>query len=152
LGYDVYITRAENWYYTQGFEISSLEWLNIVKNDPELVHKPENGEFFVKWSGPTKYPDTWFDWLNGNIYTKYPDKATLRKMSQIAHRLNAKIQGDEGELYDEENIVSFDDSFLEHHVSSKSHNVRKIFLLPLVLFLILFVVFIILLIIEIYLK
>jgi hypothetical protein len=71
-------------------------------------------------------------------------------MLQIVYKLNATIQGDEGEIYDEENIESFDDSFLDNQVSSRPHNARKIFLLALVLILIPFFVFIIFLIIEIY--
>ena len=152
MGYAFHITRAENWSDNQGFEISSQEWLNIIKNDSELVPMPENGVHFVKWSGSTKYPETWFDWFNGNIYTKALDKATLRKMLQIAHQFNAKIQGDEGETYDEHAIESFDDSFLDKWTTSKSRHFIKLLLPLLALLLIPFFVVIIFLIVELYFK
>ncbi len=55
--------------------------------------------YFALWSGSFEYPDPWFDWAQGNIYTKNPDEPILRKMLQIAQHLNAFVQGDEGEVY-----------------------------------------------------
>ena len=112
MGYDVHITRSEDWSDTEGPKITPDEWLAVIQNDPELLPNPENGPYFVIWRGTTRYPETWFDWLRGNIYTKWPDRATLRKMLQIAELLDAKVQGDEGEIYDEVTVENFDDSFL----------------------------------------
>jgi hypothetical protein len=50
----------------------------------------------VTWRGTSYYPETWFDWQDGNIYTKNPDKATLWKLYQMAQKLNAQLEGDEG--------------------------------------------------------
>jgi hypothetical protein len=129
MGYDVHITRADNWAENQGFEISTEEWLNLVQEDHELIPMPENGKYFVIWHGTTKYPETWFNWSNGNIDTKAPDKATFHKMLQIALKLNAKVQGDEGELYDKESIESLDDSFLKMRNPSKIKKINKFFLI-----------------------
>jgi hypothetical protein len=93
-------------------EIAPDEWLHIVRTDHELLPMPENGEYFVIWRGSAKYAETWFDWSDGNITTKYPDRATLRKMLQLATALGAKVQGDDGEVYDEAAVDAFDDSFL----------------------------------------
>ena len=112
MGYDVHITRAEHWADNEGVEISPDEWLHIIQADPELLPVPENGEYFVIWRGSTKYTETWFNWSDGNITTKYPDRATLRKMLQLATALGAKVQGDDGEVYDQAAIDAFDDSFL----------------------------------------
>ncbi|MGB8648553.1 MAG: hypothetical protein WCF84_25175 [Anaerolineae bacterium] len=111
MGYDVHITRADHWFENQGQEIQAQEWLAIVTDDPELIPSPENGPYFVIWRGATQYPETWFDWSDGNIDTKFPDKATLRKMWHIANLLGARIQGDDGEIYDETTIEDFDDSY-----------------------------------------
>ncbi len=100
MGYDFHITRAENWSNNEDQEILAEEWMDLIKSDPELVPAPENGQYFVIWRGTTKYPETWFNWVSGNITTKNPDKATLRKMLEIATRFNANVQGDEGEVYD----------------------------------------------------
>jgi hypothetical protein len=99
VGYDLHITRAANWAENEGAEITADEWLAVVRNDPELSLVPENGLYFAQWTGASKHPEPWLDWFNGNVYTKAPDSATLRKMVQIAQRLEARVQGDEGELY-----------------------------------------------------
>ena len=113
MGYDLHVTRAEHWSSNESQEILAEEWLTLIKTDPELVPAPENGQYFVIWRGTTKYPETWFNWVSGNITTKNPDKATLRKMLEIATRLSAHVQGDDGEAYDEVAAEAFDDSFLD---------------------------------------
>lgn len=117
MGYDFHVTRAEHWSSNEDQEILAGEWLDLVGSDPELVPAPENGQYFVIWRGTTKYPETWFNWDSGSITTKNPDKATLRKMLEIATRLSARVQGDEGEMYDEAAVEVLDDSFLD----SNSH-------------------------------
>ena len=113
MGYEVHITRAENWASNYGLEITTQEWFDVVRGDPDLIPAPENGEYFVLWRGTTKYPETWFDWSQGNITTKNPDRATLQKMLKIAILLKATVQGDEGETYDEAAVNGFDDSYLD---------------------------------------
>jgi hypothetical protein len=100
MGYDVHITRADNWAENQGREISRDEWFALVASDPELTIERQKREVFVKWSGPCQYPDAWFTWWRGNIYTKNPDKAIIAKMIQMAAKLGARVQGDDGEFYD----------------------------------------------------
>lgn len=109
MGYDFHITRAKNWASNEGNRITAQEWLEVINEDPELIPSPEHGEYFVIWRGTTQYPETWFDWQDGNIGTKNPDKATLRKLSRIAQRLGAKIEGDEGEIWGEQEIDIFAD-------------------------------------------
>lgn len=113
MSYELHVTRADHWASNEGQEISAEEWLALIKADPELTLVPKNGRYFVVWCGTTKYPETWFNWFSGNIATENPDKATLRKMLEFATRLNAHIQGDEGELYDEAAVEAFDDSYLD---------------------------------------
>lgn len=113
MGYDIHITRAEDWANNESVQIAIDEWLALVQGDPELIPTPENGQGFVVWRGATKYPETWFDWLAGNIVTKNPDRATLLKMLKIAAILNAKVQGDDGELYAAAAVDGFDDSYLD---------------------------------------
>lgn len=79
MGYDLHITRSEFWANNDENQISAQEWLEIVKDDPELIPSPEHGEYFVIWRGTSSYPETWFNWKDGNIYTKNPDRATLLK-------------------------------------------------------------------------
>lgn len=105
MGYDLHITRAEEFFNTKGNEIPLEEWLGYVKRDPTLTLQRE-GPFpdMVLWSGDqvcgrSEYPDAWLQWLDGYIYTKNPDLPLIRKMVLIARDLNAKVQGDDLEVY-----------------------------------------------------
>ncbi len=99
MGYDLHITRAKNWFENEGCEISVEEWLALIRSDAELKLAGYNGEYFALWSGKSKYEDPWLDWCDGNIYTKNPDGPIIGKMLEIAKRLKAKVQGDDGEVY-----------------------------------------------------
>ena len=99
MGYDLHITRAESWSENEGAAISADEWLAVVRADPELTLVPENGAYFVRWSGPSRHAEPWLDWFAGDVYSKSPDSALLRKMVRIAEQLGARVQGDDGELY-----------------------------------------------------
>ena len=44
--------------------------------------------------------DVWIGHANGNIETKNPDRETCQKMFAMAQVLKARVQGDDGELYD----------------------------------------------------
>jgi hypothetical protein len=99
MGYDLHITRAESWAQNEAAEITADEWLAVVRADPELTPAPENGPYFVQWSGQSWHPEPWLDWHAGNVYTKNPDSALLRKMVRLAQQLEARVQGDDGEFY-----------------------------------------------------
>ena len=99
MGYDVHITRADDWSANEGCEISTEEWHAIIEQDPSLRLAGYNGPHFAIWDGHPEDREAWLDWFDGNITTKYPDEALLGKMLEIANRLNAKVQGDEGEVY-----------------------------------------------------
>lgn len=42
-----------------------------------------------------------FDWYEGRIVVKNPDDAILARMRDVARALDARVQGDDGEFYDE---------------------------------------------------
>jgi hypothetical protein len=98
MGYDVHITRRAFW-ADAADAISKEEWLAIVENDPELQFHPENGPVFAVWHDLDSPEASWLDWHDGNIYSKNPDDALLEKMKQIARKLGARVQGDDGEFY-----------------------------------------------------
>jgi hypothetical protein len=101
MGYDLHITRAPEWSESDQHPITADEWLAVVAADPELSLRPGHEPYFAEWSGPCSHPGgSWFSWDEGQIYTKNPDRRILAKMLQIAGRLGARVQGDDGELYD----------------------------------------------------
>ena len=106
MGYDVHITRAENWCENEGHEISLAEWQALVDHDPELRPDPENGPCYAIWGAHPGNSDAWLRWDEGNISTKYPDEPLLAKMIQIAGALGVRVQGDEGEEYPEDKATA----------------------------------------------
>lgn len=98
MGYDLHITRREQW-SDKGNDISSEEWLAVIAGDPELHPTTECGPFFVVWSGPSSLAHPWLDWSDGQVFTKNPDESLIDKMVEVARKLRAEVQGDDGEVY-----------------------------------------------------
>jgi hypothetical protein len=107
MGYDVHITRAPCWSDDEP-AITADEWLAYVALDPELQLAGYNGPYFALWAGKSKYPDPWFDWGHGQIHTKSPDPPLIQKAIEIAARLKASVQGDDGEVYLSDGRVQVD--------------------------------------------
>src|SRR5262245_30079321 len=99
MGYDLHVTRADLWAENEGREISRQEWLSLVAADPEPTPEPVNGDEYARWAGRCRYAKPWFHWWRGNISTKNPDRAIVIKMLELASRLGARVQGDDGEFY-----------------------------------------------------
>jgi hypothetical protein len=105
MGYDLHITRKEFHADSDGPEITADEWMAYIASDPELRLAPECGKHHAMLRIQSKYPEPWLDWFGGCVYTKNPDKAIVAKMIQIAERLNARVQGDDGEFYEDTSEV-----------------------------------------------
>jgi hypothetical protein len=107
MGYDLHITRKEFWADDEGPVISLDEWRAYVETDPEVAQDPDNGPGdFLYIDHPAAPHPLW--WGNGGeVYTKNPDKAAVRKLIQTARSLNARVVGDDGEAYS--NPESFPD-------------------------------------------
>jgi len=106
MGYDVHITRAELWAENEGHWITAEEWLRVVEEDEELQldPHPSNGPYMAIWNGPSENSEPWLDWADGNVFTKNPDAPLLAKMIELAGKLKAKVQGDDGEIYDAQDM------------------------------------------------
>jgi len=110
MGYNLHITRAEHFHESEQRPVTADEWLALVAGDPELRIVGDNGPYFADWSGPCSYPHgSWFNLRKGQIETKNPDRAILRKMLELASQLEAKVQGDDGELYTKAEDISSDE-------------------------------------------
>jgi hypothetical protein len=99
MGYDLHITRALSWSETAGSEITLEEWHAYVQSDPEIQADESNDPKvdFLFIVHPEEAMPLW--WSEGQVFTKNPDDAMVRKLVQVAGRLAAKVQGDDGELY-----------------------------------------------------
>jgi hypothetical protein len=101
MGYDLHITRRQDWSDENDRSISLDEWRSYVESDPELRMDDSLGEHFAVWSGPSAHELPWLAWANGNIDSKNPDQPLIRKMIVVAAALGASVQGDDGERYDQ---------------------------------------------------
>jgi hypothetical protein len=117
MGYDVHITRKLDWSDPEGPEISLAEWLAVVAADPEMrldgcaETRLQDGSVFrtvqeglAVWTAYSQHDasgnNAWFLYRKGYVTVKNPDEEILRKMWSIAQDLSAKVQGDDGEIYD----------------------------------------------------
>jgi hypothetical protein len=117
MGYDVHITRKQNWWDDSGSEISLDEWIAVVTGDEDmrldgyaqaqlrdgsvLRHESNGLSVWTAYSGHGKDGNmAWFDLCHGCVVVKNPDPEILQKMWSLAQDFSAKVQGDDGELYD----------------------------------------------------
>ena len=104
MGYELHITRKACWSDEDGPEIGEGEWRRLIEEDPELSLDQdteccldEKPVVFAAWNGEPGV----LGWFGGEISTKNPERPLIFKMVQIAERLRAKVQGDDGEEYPE---------------------------------------------------
>jgi len=60
------------------------------------------GPGIAEWRRHSSGDVVWFAWWRGNIDVKNPDEEVIAKMRSVAKALNARVQGDDGEGYEEE--------------------------------------------------
>lgn len=99
MGYDVHITRADDWSLNEGAWITAKEWLDVVRVDAELQLITDSEPYPAQWLHELSGEDVCFEWKEGNIFVKNPTKEAIIKLEVLANRLRAKVQGDDGELY-----------------------------------------------------
>ena len=119
MGYNLYITRKDNWTEEETTNLISMnEWKQVVSADPDMrmdnkADATVNGktirmeeEGIAVWTAYSlagkNGNQAWFSFDDGMITVKNPDNEIINKMLSIAKRLNAKVQGDDLEIYDEE--------------------------------------------------
>lgn len=117
MGYDLYITRKDDWSDDEGRVITLVEWLAVVDADPDLRHDgyaetrtPDGNVLRIEQPGLvvwTAHPDARqegdlarLSYSGDRVVVKNPDPAFIEKMIQLAAQLDATVQGDEGEHYD----------------------------------------------------
>jgi hypothetical protein len=106
MGYDLHVTRGD------GQPIGEAEWRAYVASDRELdltgVAEAETPDGTLRyenpglacWRGHPAGEPVWFDFRDGQVVVKNPDEPTIGKMLIIAAALRARVQGDDGEIYE----------------------------------------------------
>ncbi len=98
-GYEVHITHKENWFDENTICINKDDWQSYLENNSVIQDDSNNGigNYLVHINN-NEY-SMWFDYNNCDLQTKNPNAELLGKFIEIAKALNAKVQGDDGEVY-----------------------------------------------------
>ncbi|MDR2983004.1 MAG: hypothetical protein LBV12_12270 [Puniceicoccales bacterium] len=99
MGYQLYITRRKSRLDT-GNDISRDEFIAYVSGDPEFKYPSEVGEDYAEWNSPVTDYESWLCWDDGCIHTKNPSPEFIDKMTVLAKKLDARVQGDDLEIYE----------------------------------------------------
>lgn len=116
MGYELHVTRAEFWAENDSHRIEANEWLTVIESDASLSIDERNGRYFAVFGSEDE--SGWIDWNDGNLYSTYPRRAVFAKLLDIADLLHAKVQGDDGEVY--ESLDDYPDSGNERVVDSQA--------------------------------
>jgi hypothetical protein len=112
--YELHIHRAAGWLDAEDTPIRFEEWSSYVGASPDFrmdnfaeadlgdgeVLRVE-AEGIAVWTGHPTSDSAWFTYGQGTIDVKNPDEPIRRKMFEVATALGARVQGDEGEFYDQ---------------------------------------------------
>jgi len=102
VGYDIHITRKELWSDEDGPAIPEDEWRKFIETDADLqldtATRCVMGDTEMVFATFGGEPGV-FGWYQGEITTKNPEREVIQKAVQMAERLGAKVQGDDGEVY-----------------------------------------------------
>jgi hypothetical protein len=112
MGYDVHITRKSEWVDKVGPEITLDEWESYAESDSMLSvegHVVWNiggrvvraRVFVIREPGSRDEIAAALSWYRGNVSAKNPSPAGVACMASVAARLKARVQGDDGEFYDD---------------------------------------------------
>lgn len=118
MSYEIRVFRQSNWEdIDEESNISLEEWINYVRSDKDLALASEYGPFAEKPKGSAEqtpgytylisYPHFSIDcrpglwYKEGAISIENPDDFIITKLISIASSLNARVMGEEGEIYDQ---------------------------------------------------
>lgn len=109
MGYEVHVVRRNDFEnYDEESNITMEEWKHLVESSPELTWEQFDGDTkaldykYCYWLAHPEQDDTnrpWFDYSHGRISTKWTDTACMKLLLKIAEQLNARLEGDDGEVY-----------------------------------------------------
>jgi hypothetical protein len=96
MGYDVHVTRRRGWWDDDGPQISVGDGEALSDGRSELKE-------LVRYS-------------NGNSVAKNPDRERMLALLGLARELDARVQGDDGEIYTFENLDALEQARPERGV------------------------------------
>lgn len=113
MGYELNIVRQSDWSDPdEKSNITYEEWIEYANHDNELVASTSDADYY-EWVNYPHIEENGLPWFayssdSGFISTKNPDLWVIKKMIAIAEALNARVQGEEGEFYNEDFLKQFE--------------------------------------------
>lgn len=103
MGYDLYITRAEEWFESESAPISQQEWEAFARGRSELRRSESirdgDAPAYV-WAELPDEETVAFFWSDGRIVLRgVTDESQASTVVILAAALNANLIGDDGENY-----------------------------------------------------
>jgi len=116
MSYELRITRQNCWLdKDEAKKIGEDEWRVVVEADPQMklegaatLVAPSGDELvyanphLAVWLGHPNGQEVAFDFRRGNVVVKNLDGPTQMKMRELALLLKGRVQGEEGEFYEDE--------------------------------------------------
>lgn len=111
MAYNIHITAADGWWESESNPISLHQLKEYVSHAHDLREESSPGATNPVTGEVIRIPDEytftwksddnvyWFHFNKGRITFRYTDDIQISKAKEIAKALNAKVQGDEEELY-----------------------------------------------------
>lgn len=105
MGYNLHIIREDNTDSIITYdEVVKLinEYNELELRDEMKIEIPNGGEITIEGSyivWKKKEFDVWWNYNHGKISSNYIAHDGINKLKEIACKLNAKVIGDEGEVY-----------------------------------------------------
>jgi hypothetical protein len=111
VGYDLHVIRGEDW--CEPVEIPAEDWRVAVDAARDLrmtgfveVTTPAGATLryenpgLAEWFGHPSGVAVPFSFDRGQVVVKDPDPPTIARLIELAARLDARVQGDDGEFYE----------------------------------------------------
>lgn len=106
MGYDLHIVRTEDWLDAAKTPVTKSEVDAVIAGDPELawsatdyVDMADNSGTVTRYWMMTWRGEAIVGWYRDQILSSNPDEAKIAKLVQIARSLDARVIGDDGEVY-----------------------------------------------------
>jgi len=110
MSYDLHITKAENWWQSEENPIKREEIMSLLSSEINfsiksqmVIRNPLNGDEicipgeYIVWQKDGE--ELWFRYTGNRIIGQGHCDEDIENLKHIAGILNAKVQGDEGEIY-----------------------------------------------------
>jgi len=101
MSYNLHISRKEFYVNEDGEDIKQEDFDECIKG--EDIEKVGDDEYVWRDVSDKDLEGVsfWYENEFGSITTKNPELKTIKKMCILAKKLKAEVQGDDGEIYDE---------------------------------------------------